>query len=266
MRMDDKDISFLGSILPFNQINENALLDLSRRLGRETFPPQALIIEQQSPGISFYIIKSGLVKVFLVDEKGQEKVLGFLGEGDCFGEISLLTDGLTTANILTVEETVCYIQPKEDFLRMVRCHPFFLEFFNRLLTQRMLSIYKEILIETPGISQVEPFLFSKKIKEMISARDYCLGPGSGLRQAAEKIVREDLEALIVLDDRKKIVGILDRKDVIEAFLHEGREPEVSVELFAKKNFRTVDSESFFFDALHEMVKGKTPFLVVRKGE
>jgi signal-transduction protein with cAMP-binding, CBS, and nucleotidyltransferase domain len=68
-----------------------------------------------------------------------------------------------------MEETACYIQQKEDFLPMVQRHPFFLEFFNRLLTQRMRSIYKEVLIETPGVSQVEPFLFTKQIKEMISS-------------------------------------------------------------------------------------------------
>ena len=262
--MIDKEISFLGAISPFNQITENELIELSMSLGMETFPPQTLIIKQQSQGLHFYIIKSGLVKVFLVDEKGQEKVLGFLGEGDCFGEISLLTEGLTTANILTMEETVCYIQKKEEFLPMVQRHPFFLEFFNRLLTQRMRSIYKEVLSETPGVSQVEPFLFTKQIKEMISSKDYCLGHDQGLRQAAEKIVQEDLEALIVLNDQKGIVGILDRKDIIEAFLHEGRESEASLEMFAKKDFQTIDSGSCFFDALHEMVKGKTSFLVVQK--
>ena len=263
---EEREVSFLGSFLPFSQITEKELIELFRGLGKEAFPPHKLIIRQQSQGRSFYIIKSGLVKVFLVDEKGQEKVLGFLGEGDCFGEISLLTEGLTTANILTVEETVCYIQKKEAFLEMVQRHPLFLEFFNQLLTQRMRATYKKILLEGPEIGQVESYLFSKQIKEMICSRDYFLEQEKSLRQAADKIVREDLEALVVLDDQKGLVGILDRKDIIRAMLHDRDKIESPVSAIAKKGFHAIDRESYFFDAVHEMVKSNTSFLVVQQGD
>jgi CBS domain-containing protein len=262
--MEEKEIFFLASLLPFSQITENELIELSQGLRKENFPSHTLIIRQQSKGYSFYIIRSGLVKVFLVDEKGEEKVLGFLGEGDCFGEIALLTEGLTTASILTMEETVCFTQEKQDFLQMVQRHPLFLEFFNQLLTQRMRSTYKKILIENPEIGQVEPYLFSKQIKEILPSRDYSLGRGTHLRQAAEKIVREDLEALVILDEHNKLIGILDQKDMIRALLQNAGKTEVPVEVFAKKDFQTIDSENYFFDALHEMVKKKTSLLVVQK--
>jgi CBS domain-containing protein len=263
--MEDQEISFFGSILPFSQITEKELIEISGGMGKATFSPQTLIIRQQSKGLFFYVIRSGLVKVFLVDEKGQEKVLGFLGEGDCFGEISLLTEGLTTANILAVEETVCYTQKKEDFLQMVQRHPVFLEFFNQLLTQRMRSTYKKILIESPEIGQVEPYLFSKQIKEIIPSRDCSLGLEANLRQAAEKIIREDLEALVIVDGQKKLIGVLDRKDIIQALLHNPGKTDVPVEGLAKQDFQTIDSQNYFFDALHEMVKSKTSFLVVQNG-
>jgi CBS domain-containing protein len=263
--MTDDAISFLGSILPFNQIVKAELLKLARTLGRETFPAESVIITQQSKGVRFYIIKSGLVKVYLVDEKGQEKVLGFLGEGDCFGEVSLLTDGLTTANILTMEETVCYTQKKEDFLAMVQRHPVFLEFFNQLLTQRMRSIYRKILMESPEVGQVEPLLFSKQIKDLLTPKDYCITGNLTLRQAAEKVVQENLEALIILNGQNKLTGVLDRKDLLQALL-DRIETGSRVAPLARKDFKTIDREGYFFEALHEMVKHKTSFLVVLKGE
>jgi CRP-like cAMP-binding protein len=43
-------------------------------------------------------VRTGLVKVYL-HEDGKETLLGFLGEGDCFGEMALLNKEATTANV-----------------------------------------------------------------------------------------------------------------------------------------------------------------------
>jgi CBS domain-containing protein len=78
-------------------------------------------------------------------------------------------------------------------------------------------------------------------------------------------VQENLEALVILNGQKKIAGVLDRKDMIQALLDRDRS-DASLEPLARRDFQTIDRESYFFEALHEMVKHKTSFLVVLKGE
>ena len=143
---------FLMKIIPFDSLSEPELGKIATTMEWKALSPGETIIKQGTPGERFYLIKSGLVKVFLLDEENKETVLGFLGEGDCFGEISLLTQGPTTTNVQTVEQTLALVQEKGSFLQMTQKHAVFYKFFNQLLTQRMRSVYKELLSETPGVS------------------------------------------------------------------------------------------------------------------
>ena len=109
--------SLLRNILPFRSLNEPEIEEIARMMEWTTFSPGSHVIRQGAPGAHFYLIISGLVKVFL-EEDGKETVLGFLGEGECFGEVSLLTQGPTTANVHTVEHTLCLVQKDRRF----SCH------------------------------------------------------------------------------------------------------------------------------------------------
>jgi CRP-like cAMP-binding protein len=56
------------------------------------FEPGQVILRENTPGDSAYIILSGQVEISKVIE-GQRVVLDRLGPGSIFGEMSLLTEG-----------------------------------------------------------------------------------------------------------------------------------------------------------------------------
>jgi len=210
--------SFLRNTLPFNSLEDTEREEISKGMHWERFSPGDVIIKQGAQGSTFYVIRSGLVRVFLLDDEGKETVLGFLGEGDCFGEISLLTQGPTTSNVQSLEDTLCLAQQKESFLAMTQRHRLFLTFFNQLLTQRMRSVYKELLSENPGISQVEPFLYRKQVREMISPSEAFVQPTTTIRDASQKIVDQGLDTLVVVDPRTKPLGILKPNGILRSLL------------------------------------------------
>jgi len=253
--------SFLKQIPPFSSLNDIEIENVVTMMEWRDFPPGEVLIRQGAPGVRFFLIKRGLVKAFL-EEDGKETVLGFLGEGECFGEISLLTHGPTTANVQTVEHTLCLTQKKEDFLAMTQRYPFFYPFFNQLLTQRLRSVYKELLSENPGIGQVEPYLYRKQVKDMISpSQPFCRGEDT-IREAAREIVEKGWSTIVVVDEQKKPKGVLGLQEVVRSVLLEGRDPQGPVDTIMEREFHSIDKKSFFFDALHEMVKQKTNKLIV----
>ena len=132
MTEEDK-IKFLKNIAPFTSLNDADFQEIVKTMEFKKFPPKENIIRQGAQGTNFYVIHSGLVKVSLQDKEGKEKVIGFLGEGDCFGEISLLTQGPTTADIQAVEDSVCMVQEGEQFLQMTHKHPIFISFSTSFL-------------------------------------------------------------------------------------------------------------------------------------
>jgi CBS domain-containing protein len=263
-RLENKQV-FLKSTIPFDALSEQAIEKIAADMELSSFFPGEGIIKQGTPGTHFFLVKNGLVKVFL-EEEGKETVLGFLGEGDCFGEISLLTDGPATANIQCVEYTLCLVQPKEKFLEMAREHPVFYQFFNRLLTQRLKGVYKELLSENPGIGQVEPFLYRKQVKDLFAPSQPFCAPRSPIREAARVIVEKGAGIVVVVDEQGRPQGTLGVQDIVKSVLLGGVDAEQPVETIMERDYHSIDTKRYFFDALHEMVLHKTNELIVLEGE
>jgi len=262
---ESKD-QFLMKIIPFDSLSETELGKIATTMEWKAFSPGETIIKQGTPGERFYLIKSGLVKVFLLDEENKETVLGFLGEGDCFGEISLLTQGPTTTNVQTVEQTLALVQEKDFFLQMTQKHPVFYKFFNQLLTQRMRSVYKELLSETPGVSQVEPFLYRKQAKDMVSPLETVSHPQNTIKEAAQKMIERGRSSIVVVDDQRRPKGVLRLNGIVRSTLFESVSPQAPVETIMERDFHSIDANSYFFDALHQMIKHKTHELILIEGE
>lgn len=70
----------------------------------ETHDEGSVVINEGDPGTSMYVIASGGVKVYTRSPKGTV-YLAQLGEGDFFGEVSVLTGKPRTATITAAERT-----------------------------------------------------------------------------------------------------------------------------------------------------------------
>ena len=75
----------------FEDIPEEKRAEIARVVKKKVVPTHTIIFQQGDPGDSFYIIRSGKVRVFKKDEEGFETDLTELGPGDSFGEVALLT-------------------------------------------------------------------------------------------------------------------------------------------------------------------------------
>jgi CBS domain-containing protein len=257
---------FLASVIPFNGLSDEDLERVSNEMEWLSFPPGRTIIKQGTQGNLFFLVKSGLVKV-LLDQDNIEVVLGFLGEGDCFGEMSLLTGAPTSATVVTVEQTRCLVHKRDDFLTVVSKYPAFHTFFNQLLTQRMKTVYKELLSTTPGISQVEPFLYRKRVRDLMSPGQAFFEAATPIRSAAQSLLEGQAGAAIVTGPGNRAEGVVDLARVVTATLFEGRDPAEPVSAAMSTSFHTIDADSYFFDALHQMVRKQASRLVVtEKGE
>jgi CRP-like cAMP-binding protein len=82
--------AILASTAIFRGCTSAAIDDLARRLQVRTRPAETIIVAQDEPGDSMFVIAAGRVKVALFGENGRELTLSELKPGDFFGEMSLL--------------------------------------------------------------------------------------------------------------------------------------------------------------------------------
>ena len=95
------------------------------------YPAGTVIFCEGSPGYRAFIVQSGLVEISKVGPKG-EKVIGYVGGGEIFGELAPLDGELAPldgeprmASATAVKETMCIVMPEQLLRsRLAEADPF----------------------------------------------------------------------------------------------------------------------------------------------
>ena len=97
--INDQDVfDFLRHSKPFKELDMQELAIMASAMQLKDFKPCHITIGGHNRGTDFYLIKDGLVRVY-IHRENKEIVLGYLENGESFGEISLLTDVDTGSRI-----------------------------------------------------------------------------------------------------------------------------------------------------------------------
>ena len=113
----------LKSVPLFSNLS-NRQLDILYKAGViKKFTRGDVIVYQDDPGDTFYIVVSGRVKVTLLNEDGKEIVLSILKGGDFFGELSLLDNAPRSANVIIVEDTSLFSLTRTQFYQLISARP-----------------------------------------------------------------------------------------------------------------------------------------------
>jgi glucose-6-phosphate 1-dehydrogenase len=105
------------------------------------FQPGDLVIRQGEIGREMYLISRGEVEV----TGGSGKVVATLGEGDFFGEASLLTSAPRNAMVRAKSYCDFFVLDKSDFKRVLHDHPRFLESLMEIARTRYNVSAEEVL-------------------------------------------------------------------------------------------------------------------------
>ena len=77
-----------------------------------SYKPKQTIVHQQSPGTKLFWIKKGVIQIDFDRLYGSD-VLGYLSEGDMFGEVSFMDHADTSASASAVKDAEVLEVPRE---------------------------------------------------------------------------------------------------------------------------------------------------------
>lgn len=83
------------------------------KIRHRTYSPGSVLFNIGERHDSAYLIEAGEVHIVGEDERGRDKFLCSLSEGELFGEMSLIDDSPRTAKAVCVNDTVLYVIPRE---------------------------------------------------------------------------------------------------------------------------------------------------------
>jgi CRP/FNR family transcriptional regulator/CRP/FNR family cyclic AMP-dependent transcriptional regulator len=133
-------LASLRSIPLFSQVSDGDLGSLANLLIERRVPRGKTIVEEDLPGDYMYVIRQGRVKVTKLSGDGREKILEFLGEGDFFGEMSLLDSAPRSASVKALSETRILALSRKDFLDALRRSPDLAMAVIQELTRRLRQV------------------------------------------------------------------------------------------------------------------------------
>jgi CRP-like cAMP-binding protein/rhodanese-related sulfurtransferase len=97
--------------------------EITRMAEERIFPAGTTIFEQGDPGDSFFMIKSGKVRIFRETKDLMMTELTHLGPGESFGEMALLTGAPRAATVEAVKDTHLTVLSKAQFDRILQKYP-----------------------------------------------------------------------------------------------------------------------------------------------
>lgn len=123
----------------FGGIPEDARAALAARFQLKTYEDGDVIVREGEAGDTFYLVRSGRVKVMASNLGGKPGpvVLGELAEGDFFGEIALLRRKPRTATVVAEGSVELMALDRTAFQELVRDYPSVLQVVEAYLKKRV---------------------------------------------------------------------------------------------------------------------------------
>src|SRR5258705_7274782 len=99
---------FLTAFPPFDGLDDGQLDRIASATQVEFFPVGTTILERAGePAASLYVVRKGAVEIL-----DDGRLLDLIGEGETFGELSLVSGQGPVASVRAAEDTLCYLIPR----------------------------------------------------------------------------------------------------------------------------------------------------------
>jgi CRP/FNR family transcriptional regulator, cyclic AMP receptor protein len=212
IEMISQTADFLATIPLFSGLQRDELQKFADLTRERSYPKGSVILFQDDPGDSLFVLRSGRVKVVLIGEDGREVILGVLEPGAHFGELALIDDQPRSAHVIAMEDANLLILRREDFRRRVEANPSvawaLLTELSRRLRRADVKIGGLVLLDVPGriarllldladeagSTEIEKPLTHQTIAQMIGAS----------RETVSRAMKEFQDSGLITVERRRI--------------------------------------------------------------
>lgn len=213
----------LDQVEIFHGLNEDELKAMEASSTSRSFPKNTVVIHENDPADSLFVIESGRVKVYCSDKNGKEFIMNTLGQGEYFGELALLDDATRSASVRTVEKCEFRVVMKDDFNRVLDDHPN----IARQLISNLAGRVRKLTADVKSLALQDVYgRVANVLMDLSEER------GDGTLFIPEKLTQQDI-ADRVGASREMVARILKDLTIGEYIRFEGRHIIINTRLPAK---------------------------------
>ena len=113
----------LSQIPLFKRLTPGELEQLAQGVDQVNFKAEETIFNEQDKGDALYVVDSGSVRIWVLDEDVKPVTLAQLKPGEFFGELAVLDRGARSTNATAMVDTELHRLSSDDFEKFLLKHP-----------------------------------------------------------------------------------------------------------------------------------------------
>ena len=257
-------MKLLTEIEPFTNLPESLVRELEEKIAKRAYAKGAFVFEQGEPSQGqLFIVAEGLAEIILKSDQGLESVLGVRQPGEFFGETVLLTGKNYPASVRAAETLICYQIKRPLFEELLQEHRIFSSYFSHILTERLRDLYQEVWEENIYSGKLSTEPFKQHVSDIMSAPVATCAADTPVHTIAQRLVREKISSLVVVDATGRLLGLVSERDLISKVLALDSNPKLIQALdIMEKSPAVLPPDAFFYQALLTMMKRQGKYIVV----
>ena len=146
-------INLISTISYFSELDSVALKHVSEATIQQSYETGQFTFMEGEPCIGLYVVKSGWLRAVKISSAGREQVLRFVGPGEVFNEVGVLTGGVNVVSVEALEPSKVLIVQRKELLNLVDKYPSLAKSIIENLAHRVL--YAMNLVTDLSLRSVE---------------------------------------------------------------------------------------------------------------
>ncbi|MEN8171513.1 MAG: Crp/Fnr family transcriptional regulator [Chloroflexota bacterium] len=159
----EETINLLSKISYFSDLDSAALKHVSAATVQQDYETGQFTFMEGEPCKGLYIVKSGWLRAVKISSAGREQVIRFVGPGEVFNEVGVLTGGVNVVTVEALEPSKVLIVQRKELLNLVDKYPSLAKSIIENLAHRVL--YAMNLVTDLSLRSVESRLARFLIEE-----------------------------------------------------------------------------------------------------
>lgn len=261
-------IDFLKKILPFSELENSVLHKLAGHCLVDFFPKGTKILTAHESEIHyFFLIQQGGVKSSLTNENGEVTLKDYRGEGAGIGALSIIQGTLANLDVETVEDTFCFLLPKEVFLNLLNTQKGFAQYYLKSFSEKIVqTAYTELRRhKVSKRASDDLYLFSVAVGDLVKTQRKA-STAVSIQQAAAMMAKYKAGSILLHtpEDQENIIGIITDRDLRTKVVAAGFDFTNPAAAIMSSPVKRVLSRDICFDVLLKMMSQGIHHLAVER--
>tara|TARA_R110001592_G_scaffold114120_3_gene313675 strand:- start:1908 stop:3785 length:1878 start_codon:yes stop_codon:yes gene_type:complete len=252
---------FISQQAPFDQLPEEALIDVVRSVEISYYRANTSIIDFKDDINELYMIRSGVVEIY----RRNGNLYNRLDQGKIFGQMGLLTNNKVRFPAKTTSDTLLYCIPGSVFYDLCDRFEDFADFVEAEDSTRLKQAAE-------AKSNDANALTTSKVKTLLTREPLILASDSSIQSVAQIMAEENQSAALIKDpstddqEGNSFVGLITEHDLCAKVVASGLSVETPVSEIMSTELMSLDHNAYIFEAMLLMLRHNVHHLPIMKNK